>query len=123
MRSIGWVVLAETPGHEIVVGAVTKPWEPNVTFRSIPADAYASFNEPDYVKIVWTLRADPIGDTASKYPSGDARGSNRSVSTREVPALLGCSPGIILIRRMMVGPVKAEAERRSREPLLSSARP
>src|ERR1051326_7937540 len=28
---IGWGVLAEVPDREIVVGAVTKPWEANVT--------------------------------------------------------------------------------------------
>jgi hypothetical protein len=38
-QSLGWVVLAETPGQEIVVGAVTKPWEANVTFRSLPGEA------------------------------------------------------------------------------------
>ena len=123
MRSIGWVVLAETPGHEIVVGAVTKPWEPHVTFRSIPADAYASFNEPDYVKIVWTLRADPIGDTASIFRTetrAAATDPSARAKFRRYWAFL--SPGIILIRRMMVGPVKAEAERRSRDSHMSSAR-
>ena len=34
--SLGWVVLAEIPDREIVVGAVTKPWEANVIFRSVP---------------------------------------------------------------------------------------
>ncbi len=32
--SLGWGVLAEVPEREIVLGAVTKPWEPNVTFRA-----------------------------------------------------------------------------------------
>jgi len=51
MQSLGWVVLAETPGHEIVVGAVTQPWEANATFRSLPAETFRAFNEPDYIKI------------------------------------------------------------------------
>src|SRR5688500_12990821 len=33
VRSLGWVVLAELPGREIVLGAVTKPWHADVTFR------------------------------------------------------------------------------------------
>jgi hypothetical protein len=99
MQSLGWVVLAETPGHEIVVGAVTKPWEANVTFRSLPAETFRAFNEPDYVKIVWTLRADAISATTSKF--------------RRYWSLL--SPGIILIRRLMLGPLKAEAERRAQQ--------
>jgi hypothetical protein len=60
-------VLAEVPEREIVVGAVTRPWEPNVTFRAVPPDEFAAFREPDYVKIVWTLRADPIGAAESIY--------------------------------------------------------
>jgi hypothetical protein len=32
-KSIGWGVLAEVPGREIVMGAVTQPWHANVVFR------------------------------------------------------------------------------------------
>lgn len=110
--SLGWSVLAEKPHREIVVGAVTRPWEPNVTFRSIPATDFASFSEPDYVKIVWTLRADPIGDTASLF-----RTETRAVATdaaarakfRRYWSLL--SPGIRLIRRLSLQPLKRIAER------------
>src|SRR5580765_6521239 len=35
MQSLGWQVLAEQPGREIVVGAVTQPWMANVTFRGL----------------------------------------------------------------------------------------
>ena len=61
VQSLGWGVLAEVPGREVVVGAVTKPWEANVTFRALPPDQFAAFNEPGYVKIAWTIRADAIG--------------------------------------------------------------
>lgn len=116
MQSLGWVILAESPGKEIVVGAVTKPWEANVTFRSVPAEAFAAFNEPDYIKIVWTLRADHTHATSSIF-----RTETRAVATdhsarvkfRRYWALL--SPGIVAIRWMMLGPVKSAAERRARE--------
>ena len=68
VQSLGWGVLAESPGREIVVGAVTKPWEPNVTFRSLAPDDFAAFAEPGYVKIAWTLRADPISRTRVDLP-------------------------------------------------------
>jgi len=57
VRSLGWVVLAEIPGREIVLGAVTRPWEANVIFRSIPAEAFAAFDEPGRRALghdVWT---------------------------------------------------------------------
>ena len=60
MQAIGWGVLAEIPDREIVMGAVTRPWDANVVFRAIPPGEFSSFDEPGYVKIVWTLRADPI---------------------------------------------------------------
>src|SRR5690242_19436600 len=60
-KSPGWGVLAEVPGREIVMGAVTQPWKANVMFRALPPDQFAAFQEPDYVKIVWNLRAEPTG--------------------------------------------------------------
>jgi hypothetical protein len=65
LNSIGWVVLAEVPDRQVVVGAVTKRWEPKFTFRGISRDAFASFTEPGFVKIAWTIRADPEGPIAS----------------------------------------------------------
>ena len=47
MRSIGWGVLAEVPGREIVMGAVTRPWMADVVFRPLPPEEFASFQEPD----------------------------------------------------------------------------
>ena len=113
LQSLGWVVLAETPGQEIVVGAVTKPWEANVTFRSLPAEAFRAFNEPDYVKIVWNLRADAISATTSIFRTETrAIATDPSARTKFRRYWSFLSPGIFLIRRMMLGPVKAEAERR-----------
>ena len=115
VQSLGWVVLAEAPGREFVVGAVTRPWEANVTFRSIPPGDFAAFAEPDYVKIAWTLRADPLGANESVF-----RTETRAIPTdaaarakfRRYWSFL--SPGIALIRLMSLRPVKSEAERRAR---------
>jgi len=112
-RSLGWGVLAEVPGREVVMGAVTQPWKANVVFRALPPAEFAAFNEPDYVKIAWTLRADPIDADASIF-----RTETRAVATdaaargkfRRYWSFL--SPGIILIRWASLRPLKAEAERR-----------
>jgi hypothetical protein len=112
--SLGWVVLAETPGQEIVVGAVTKPWEANVTFRSLSAETFGAFNEPDYVKIPWTLRADTSGVTTSIFRTETrAFATDASARTKFRRYWSFLSPGIFLIRWMMLGPVKAETERRT----------
>ena len=114
-KELGWVVLADMPGQEIVMGAVTRPWEPNVVFRGIAPEHFAAFNEPDYVKIVWTLRADAISPFSSI-----ARSETRAVATDASARRkfrwywARFSPGIVLIRRMSLGLLKREAERRAR---------
>lgn len=116
-QALGWVVLAEVPGHELVMGAVTKPWEPNVVFRGVPSEQFAAFAEPGYVKIVWTLRADPAGDSACVF-----RTETRAMATdidaratfRRYWAMV--SPGVALIRRAMLVSLKQEAERRVAPP-------
>jgi hypothetical protein len=115
MRAIGWGVLTEIPGREIVMGAVTQPWMPDVVFRPLPPGEFAAFHDPDYVKIAWTLRADALGAAESIF-----RTETRVVATdptararfRRYWSL--ASPGIIVIRWMLLGPLKAEAERRAR---------
>ena len=115
MLSLGWLVLDESPGREIVVGSVTKPWEPNVTFRGIPPEQFAAFDEPGYVKIAWTLRADPLAADRSIF-----RTETRALATDDLARgrfrlyWSFLSPGIWLIRRRSLGPIRAAAERRSR---------
>lgn len=67
MMVLGWGLLAHTPCRSIVMGAAARPWTRNVTFRAVPSDEFAAFAEPDYVKIVWTLEADPIGPERTRF--------------------------------------------------------
>lgn len=115
VKEMGWGVLAEIPGKEIVVGAVTQPWKADVVFRALPPEEFAAFEEPDYVKIVWTLRADPIGGSESVFFT-ETRAVTTDAQARRKFRLYWSffSPGIALIRRLSLGPLKREAERRSR---------
>jgi hypothetical protein len=113
MQSMGWVILAETPDG-IVGGAVTRPWEANVRFRSIPPEQFAHFEEPDYVKIAWTLRADATSETTSIFRTETrALATDRSARAKFRRYWSFIAPGTFLIRRMMLGPIKAEAERQT----------
>ena len=113
-KALGWRVLAEVPGREIVMGAITQPWTPNPTFRSPSPDDFASFQDPGYVKIVWNLRVDPVDAGESIF-----RTETRAVTTDATARgrfrfyWSFASPGIWLIRRLSLGPLKREAERRS----------
>ena len=115
-QSLGWGVLADVAGREVVVGAVTRPWEANVTFRALPPDQFTGFNEPGYVKIAWTIRADPITPTESIFRTETrAVATDASARTKFRRYWSFLSPGIIVIRWALLGPVKEEAERRARE--------
>ena len=110
--AIGWVILDETPDREIVFGAVTQPWQSDVVFRSVRPEAFRAFSEPGYVKIAFTLRADPVNEHESIFRT----------ETRVVPTDAGArrtfrwywarfSPGIIVIRYALLRGVKSAAER------------
>jgi hypothetical protein len=113
-KELGWGVLADVPGHEIVMGAVTQPWKANVVFQGLPPDQFTAFNEPNHVKIVWTLRADAVSDNTSV-----ARTETRVVATDAEARKkfrwywARFSPGIVLIRAISLSLVKKEAERRA----------
>jgi hypothetical protein len=124
MTTLGWRVLAEKPGREIVVGAVTQPWLPNVVFRGLAPEEFRAFREPGYVKIIWTLRADPVGDTASIFRT-ETRVTTTDPTARAKFRWYWArfSPGIVLIRRLMLGPLRTDAERRARQSAHSLPRP
>ena len=113
-KELGWIVLADMPGHEIVMGAVTRPWEANVVFRGIPPEQFAAFDDPEYVKIVWTLRADAISPCSSI-----ARSETRAVATDALARRkfrwywARFSAGIFLIREVSMRLVKKHAEKRA----------
>jgi hypothetical protein len=116
--AIGWGVLADQSGREVVLGAITKPWEPDPVFRDLLPGEFAAFGDPGYVKIVWTLRADPVDDRECIF-----RTETRAMATdidarmkfRRYWALV--SPGVELIRRAMLVSLKREAERRMAPPI------
>jgi hypothetical protein len=113
MQSLGWGVLADVPGREVIAGAVTKPWEANVQFRALPPDRFAAFNEPGYVRIAWTIRTDPISERESIFRTETraiATDSDARARYRRYWSFV--SPGIIVIRWAILGPVRKEAERR-----------
>lgn len=113
--ALGWRVLAETPGRQLVFGAVTQPWHADVVFRGLPPEDFAAFAEPGYVKIVWTIEAAPLGTDASLF-----RTETRVVAT-DVAARArfrrywaAVRPGIVMIRLEMLRQVRRRAERLAR---------
>lgn len=115
LLGLGWGILLEQPGRLIVGGAACQPWKADVVFRAIPAAQFASYNEPDQVKIAWTLEADPIGTALTRFSS-----ETRAVATDAVARAKfrrywrWARFGIIAVRRLLLPAVRREAERRWR---------
>lgn len=126
-QALGWGVLAEEPGREIILGAVTQPWKADVRFESLPPNEFAAFDGPGHVKIVWTLSAEPI-DSRSSIVRTETRVATTDKYARERFRRYWAvvSPGVRLIRVEGLRLARADAERRYRaariEPIAQGAR-
>ena len=115
-KAMGWGMLAEVPGRAVVLGAVTQPWRAAPVFRPLRPAEFAAFNAPGYAKIVWSIGAEVSGwnsstaCTETRVMLTDPRSRRRF---RLYWALV--SPGIILIRKMLLRRVRKQAERWSLE--------
>lgn len=113
-KSIGWRTLAEESGHEIVMGAITQPWSADVIFKPVLPEEFAKLREPDHVKIAWTLRADVVtSDTCIFRTETRAVACDESARKKFYRYWRRFRPGIVLIRLLMLKPLKRQAERQA----------
>ncbi|HEU5183891.1 MAG TPA: hypothetical protein VFU01_04945 [Gemmatimonadaceae bacterium] len=112
-QSLGWGILAEEPGREIVLGAVTKPWMANVHFERLDPGRFTAFDGPGYVKIAFTMVAEPV-DARSSIVKTETRviTTDRYARKRFRRYWTVVSPGVRLIRVEALRLVRADAERR-----------
>jgi len=115
LRAMGWGLLEEIPGRLFVAGAVCQPWLADVTFTPIPAETFASYAEPDRVKIAWTLEAEPLGPALSRFATETrvaATDAGARAKFRRYWRFAGF--GIVAIRLLLVPRISRQAERRFR---------
>ena len=67
MVGLGWILLGETPGVEMVLGQVSRPWKAVAASTDAPTtpEQFTSFDEPGFAKIAASLRIDPYGNDCS----------------------------------------------------------
>lgn len=115
LAGLGWAIRAAEPGRLILGGAACQPWKPDVVFRPLDPDGFATYTEPDQVKIAWTLESEPLGPELTHFAT-----ETRAVATDA--AALGkfrrywrwSRFGIIAIRLLLLPAIRKEAERRFR---------
>jgi hypothetical protein len=113
--AIGWAMLEEAPGRELVAGAVTQPWRPVVQFRGLPPAEFKSFSTPGFTKIVWAMAARPVTPEMSVL-SIETRVLATDPASRRKFRLYWCivSPGVRLLRWAALHRAKRELERARR---------
>jgi hypothetical protein len=64
MVDLGWTRLGETPGSEMVLGQVSRPWKATATSTDSPMtpERFVSFDQQGFAKIATSLRVDPYGN-------------------------------------------------------------
>jgi hypothetical protein len=113
MTSMGWGVLREVPNREVVFGSVTQPWCANVVFQALRPMSL-KFNKPDYVKIAWNVKVDSINSRETMLTTETrVTTTDRAARTKFRRYWAFFSPGIILIRRILLNQVRKEARQRA----------
>ena len=110
--ALGWGVLSYTAGRTLVMGAVARPWVRDVTFSAVDPNEFASFDEPDLVKIVWTLEVEPRGPALTRFRTETrTRATDRRARRRFRFYWFLVSAGIRLIRWRILRTLRRQAER------------
>jgi hypothetical protein len=106
---VGWVILEEIPGQELVAGAVTQPWAPIVQFRGLSGPEFIVFAEPGFTKIAWNIAVAPGGPGLTLVSTETRVAPTDSISRQRFRRYWFIfSPGIRLIRRIALHLLKRQ---------------
>lgn len=114
-RAMGWGVLVDQPGSLYIAGAECQPWLADVVFTPIAPDRFATYAEPDRVKIAWTLEVESLGPDLARFSTETrAAGTDAEAKKKFRAYWRRFGIGIIVIRLLLVPALKRAAERRWR---------
>jgi len=119
MVGLGWIMLGETPGVEMVLGQVSRPWKAVAVSTDAPSapEQFTSFDEPGFAKIATSLRIDPYGNDSSILTMETRVGITDDESRRRFRRYwLLIGPFSSLIRRMALRLLAAQIQPASGQP-------
>ena len=112
MEGMGWALLVDEP-HSIVCGAACQPWLANAAFTPIPAERLADYAEPEQVKIAWSLEAETLGPTTTRFVHETrAVATDPAAQARFLRYWRWARVGIVTIRLLLMPAIRHAAERR-----------
>lgn len=112
LTGVGFTVLGEEPGTELVLGIVGRFWRLRGGLVRVPATEFVAFSEPGYAKAAWDFRVRPLPDgrsTVSTETRVRATDPAARRAFRRYWVVVG--PGSALVRRRALAVIRAEAER------------
>ena len=116
MERAGFLLLGESPGHEIVFGTVVQPWKAVTDDQPAPrgeASRFAAFDTPGYVKVAFNIRVEPYGSRRALVTTETRTAATDPASLRRFTRYwMLAGPFSALIRRLTLRIVKSDAERR-----------
>lgn len=111
--AMGWGLLDEQPERLVVVGSRCQPWVGDVTFVSIPAADFAAYDEPNQVKIAWTLETEPLGPERTRFAHETrAHATDAAARARFLRYWRWARFGIVAIRYLLLPAMRRDAEAR-----------
>ena len=118
MVDLGWILLGERPGAELVLGQVGRPWKGVAVSTGLPTtpEQFTSFVEPGFAKIATSLRVDPYGNDSSILTMETRVCVTDDASRRRFSRYwLVIGPFSSLIRRMALHLLSTELRRSANE--------
>jgi len=116
-RELGWGTLVEIPNRLLVSGASCQPWFGDVKFTAVTADNFAEYNEPDQVKIVWSLEAiEETADVTRLIHEVRAVATDDNARRKFFSYWRWARFGIIAIRLLLLPAIQRRAERQRTDP-------
>lgn len=110
---VGFVLLGEEPGEELVLGVVGQFWTRRGGVLRIDPESFASFGEPGYAKATWNVRVEPAGEAGTVVLTETrVRCTDDAGRSKFLRYWLVVGPFSALIRKRSLALVKALAERR-----------
>jgi len=112
-RSLGWGVLLDQPGRAYVSGAACQPWKADVVFSPIPPEEFATYAEPDRVKIAWSLETEPLEPELTRLSTETrAAATDEQARVKFLRYWRVARIGIVAIRLLLLPAARRAAERR-----------
>ena len=109
----GFVVLGEEPDRELVLGVVGKFWRPTSGVHRIEAGEFAGFDTPGFAKAAWNfVVSERVGSGSTVVTETRVACTDDDARRRFSRYWWLIGPFSALIRRIMLGEIKRDAESR-----------